>query len=343
MAGNQENQEQQEQRKSSVDRVNDVINKSRSTYQKAKHLRNVYRGIRAARTTAAVVQGAVATSEVWVPILVIGIIIFLIIVVFIIVFGGGGVRGGLTGEPGGSYACDTCQATACTGADVPDPNGRCAISTDICCVPLPPPGGIQPTFQFYCQYDDNWDAGVCKITPNGCGPTSIAMIMASFEGKEAWDPLKVALANGAVAGCNDGTSWNELWYTIKPWLESPALGYDVGRNLASGEYFNVELARQYLSNGYFILGGANIMYNTNLSGSGGHAFVITSIDSNNYATVYDPTFCSQDDNGRTRTFDVLCFNPPGSYSGTASCPLLSNVHNGYVYNYWLWAVPIKKL
>ena len=80
--------EEQKRQKSSVDRANEFIGKSQRAYNNARKLRNVYRGIRAARTAATATSAAAATSEIWVPILIILLIILFIVVIFVVIFGG---------------------------------------------------------------------------------------------------------------------------------------------------------------------------------------------------------------------------------------------------------------
>lgn len=83
-------QDQDQQRRSGVDRANDLINKGRNTYNNARRIRNVIRGARAAQgasTAAGSVGTAAATSEVWVPILIIAIIIIAVVVIVIMLFG----------------------------------------------------------------------------------------------------------------------------------------------------------------------------------------------------------------------------------------------------------------
>jgi len=133
--------EEQKRQKSSVDRANEFIGKSQRAYNNARKLRNVYRGIRAARTAATATSAAAATSEIWVPILIILLIILFIVVIFVVIFGGAAN----TIEPiigGPPPACEsiggTCQASgiSCTSPAVLDTLGAtCSASTSICCVP----------------------------------------------------------------------------------------------------------------------------------------------------------------------------------------------------------------
>lgn len=321
---NPEEKESQKQQKSSADRTNEVYENAlrlRRGYKKVKGLRTAVNTVRKVRAGVAAAQAAAATSEVWVPVLVIGIIIFLIIIVIVVIFGGGQMAAGGGGT--GSNACTgTCQASACTGTDIPDTTATCTDSANpICCVPQPPPG-IQPPVHFYCQYDNKWETASCKINKYGCTPTSVAMILSSY-GDTMWNPLSTALANNRNGCYAGGSSASDFI----PWVKS--LGYTVGPNLANGKNFNTSSVRSYISKGYIILGGANIRFNRTLSGSGGHAFVISNLNDSDIALVYDPTFCSSDTNYITRSFSVFGFGNP----------LLCNSDGCY----WYWAYPIKKL
>lgn len=263
-------------------------------------------------------QALIETAPAWgIP----ALIVLIIIIVIVVIFGGGQMAAGGGGT--GSNACTgTCQASACTGTDIPDTTATCTDSANpICCVPQPPPG-IQPPVHFYCQYDNKWETASCKINKYGCTPTSVAMILSSY-GDTMWNPLSTALANNRNGCYAGGSSASDFI----PWVKS--LGYTVGPNLANGKNFNTSSVRSYISKGYIILGGANIRFNRTLSGSGGHAFVISNLNDSDIALVYDPTFCSSDTNYITRSFSVFGFGNP----------LLCNSDGCY----WYWAYPIKKL
>jgi hypothetical protein len=89
-------EEQQNQQNSSVDRVNNLINKGRSTYNNAKRAKKIYKGVKTARgalaagqaagASGSAVAGAAATSEVWVPVLaIVGLILLVVVVVVVII------------------------------------------------------------------------------------------------------------------------------------------------------------------------------------------------------------------------------------------------------------------
>lgn len=93
--GQQNPEQEQDQRSSSIDRANDIINKGRNTYNNAKKLRTMIKGLRAAQGASTAVGsassaagGAVATSEVWVPVLVIILIILAVVVIILMLIGG---------------------------------------------------------------------------------------------------------------------------------------------------------------------------------------------------------------------------------------------------------------
>lgn len=165
-----DNQDNQEQRKSSVDRVNDLINKGQSVRKNAQRLKNAYRGIKAARTaataartgamalqgTAAAGEAAVATSPVWGTAAVIILIILLIIVVFVIVFAGAqSVKGG---TPQDCIAIGGTCGTTCQSPNILDTSGAsCSASlgqNQVCCVSGAdlPPGVFKPPFACGLSY-----------------------------------------------------------------------------------------------------------------------------------------------------------------------------------------------
>lgn len=145
---NQQEQSRQDQ-PSSVDRANEVYRntlKLRRTYKKVKGLRTTVNAFRAARAGVAAVQtggaaleGAAATSPIWAPASVIGLIILIIVVTLIILFGGG--QNVNAGTPD---ACASiggyCNTGSCTSPDLMDTSGAsCSASLtgqpQICCIP----------------------------------------------------------------------------------------------------------------------------------------------------------------------------------------------------------------
>lgn len=99
-----DNNQQQEQKQSSIDRVNDLIDKARSARNSSKRARaayRIYKNIRRARAAATVIRGgvtaaqgtgavtgAVASSEIWVPVLVFFLIVLLFFVLLVAIIGG---------------------------------------------------------------------------------------------------------------------------------------------------------------------------------------------------------------------------------------------------------------
>lgn len=81
--------------KSSVDKVNDFINRGRSTYQDAKRLKTLYRGIRAVRTVAQ------ASNPASLSVVAIIFVVLLLAFGFISLFGGGGGGAGDTSDVSG--------------------------------------------------------------------------------------------------------------------------------------------------------------------------------------------------------------------------------------------------
>lgn len=151
-----EEQQNQEQQRSSVDRVNDLINKAQSARKNYKRARAAYNAFKAGRAGMAAVQagvatqggvaaggGAAATSPAWGTAAVVILIIILVIIVFIIVFAGG--QNVKAGTPQDCTTIGGTCSSSTTCADIPetDPDTTGAICSDAakstCCVPPPPP------------------------------------------------------------------------------------------------------------------------------------------------------------------------------------------------------------
>jgi len=196
-------------------------------------------------------------------------------------------------------------------------------------------------FPFYCQYggvnkdgvlnDANrwnyrYDGGkYCDIAGSGCTMTSLAMIMTYFGEHTTPDEASQKGSQNKYdvnLGCQSpGTLTSQLSKTVMPWLRNK--GYKVpggsNPNMVNFQFFDddndgkadryrgrVELKtlKEYLDNGFLLLGGAKITYasGNGLGGPAGHAFVITDINVGDKSmTIYDPTFCKANRSGGKRT------------------------------------------
>ncbi len=162
-----DNDQNQEQQKSSVDRVNDLINKGRSTYNNLKGGKKGYNAIktaRVARVGATAAQGAataaggatataggtaaVGTSPAWIVPALIMLLISLLIILIVIIFGGAQNTNAGT-PPTCTSISGTCQAagTTCASPNAPDTTGATcsAAATPLCCAPPPPSDTITCT------------------------------------------------------------------------------------------------------------------------------------------------------------------------------------------------------
>lgn len=210
--------------------------------------------------------------------------------------------------------CSASGGSCMAACSYPIP-GYCSTAGTVCCgSPGTPPG----SFKFFCQYDNDYTkyssslGTTCRIDKYGCTPTSVAMITYTF-GKTTWNPFKVAVANGGE-GCFVGGS--SAW-DFQSFMKNQGFTVRMGTNLASGSYFNVSLAKQRLSEGCYLLTAADMSFNIGNTGRGGHATVITGIDSNNRITMKDPTWCSSDASSGTR------FLYPNGLDGTGKRVIFS--------------------
>lgn len=143
---NRRKEEDERAHKSGVDRANELINRARQARKLQKGLKGAnqsLRAARAARTAATAVQTAAATSEIWIPALIIGVIIFLIIVVIVIIFGGAKQEEIAPTSQDCTAIGGTCSSqTTCSDVpnSQPDATTTCTDSAKpTCCVPPPAP------------------------------------------------------------------------------------------------------------------------------------------------------------------------------------------------------------
>lgn len=177
--GNGQGNENQQRQQNSVDRVNGLIKKAKSVYKAGKRIKQGAQFLRAVSTAGEAAEGVVgaegaagvaaATSEIWVPILLIFLIIILVVVIISVII-----------------------STSSTNAGTPT------------VTPTPPPT-TSPNLVYYSQYDPKWEFQGCDLVTYGCAPTSVAMVLSSY-GK-IMTPIQVALQTNA--GCTSATSYNQ--------------------------------------------------------------------------------------------------------------------------------------
>lgn len=204
------------------------------------------------------------------------------------------------------------------------------------CKTITPPGN----FIFYCQGDPRWQppAYTCDgvnsyMGSAGCGPTSVAILLASKGGinssGQPINPIDVDTTFQDPANrwraCDDiGTlstgfltsSWlTNLGFSTAPFSVVPQLGT-----------FDVNLARQMIDQGYWILGSSPDFPCTNLASgtSCSHIFAIDNVDpATETIHVQDPNNCQ--------------YGAAGAQQG----PRQTLAANGAFT--WYWAYPIRRL
>ncbi len=224
----------------------------------------------------------------------------------------------------------------------------------------PNPGTRPPGFVFYCQYggvnsngnlNDRWSwnvppqylppdniAPTCNIEHQGCGPTSIAMILSSYG--STYTPTEIATQRNI--GCTDGTATHHItdmdsWLDARGFRLGPAM-FDYGShklNLADIENFFSKNAGK----GYYILGGASVRINTSSGltsdSNHPHLFVITGVDpATGDLSAMDPTFCEGGNIGGARKI-----KEPNNFTLTTPGPTVGcNPDTNYCG--WFIAFPI---
>lgn len=159
-------------------------------------------------------------------------------------------------------------------------------------------------FVYYCQGDGKW-ANACSMAYAGCGPTAMAMVLATFgENITPFETDQIFINRGWRI-CGDYPSAMEA--AIQQLL--PQRGFVV-KQLTLRSSLNIKEAKEYLDNGYLIIGSVS-----------DHIFVVDSADvSKNTVHLRDP--------------DTSCAYPNG-YDSPADRPW-----NG---ESWYYAYAVKKM
>lgn len=143
---------------------------------------------------------------------------------------------------------------------------------------------------FYCQGDPQWNSDGCNIPYEGCGPTSLAIVLASYgDTADTPDVVDKTLRSFGQRNCGDATLWT--------FLENPQVQSKYGLavtavKIDSDGGLNVNNALEFLNTGYLIVGES-----LHFPCSGGtftncpHIFVVRDIDPFKYY-LKDPQGCS---------------------------------------------------
>jgi hypothetical protein len=290
--------------------------------------------IAAIQAAAAAAEATIASAPVWVPVaaIVAGVIIFILLVSSIFMFFFVGVPppvAGVEPTPAPNICVGLCKASCLASeSDLGINTISCTDPTAThCCLPA----GTLPPLKFYCQYGavnsngtlssrGSWNypapGGTCDILANGCTPTSTAMILSSFG--DILTPSQVSQQTG-YAGCFAGSAPDISFVQSQ--------GFTMTGGLVVGSGINLTTINNYITHGYYILGGANIhVAHTDglTSAYVAHAFVITGVNlATGAITISDPTACVG-----------------GFLNGTRT---LTNVNAGGAdVNGWIFAYAIKK-
>jgi hypothetical protein len=151
---------------------------------------------------------------------------------------------------------------------------------------------------YYCQGGPPW-GDTCDLGEAGCGPSSLAMIISSF-GVTMTPPQVDAVFRASDhnwrGGCNglsdDESAINSPWFRDLGFSHGPEL---TGRDEHTSRVLDTQKAREYLANGYFILGSsqsfpcANCKPGTTVVS---HIFVIDAVDESGNIRVRDPNNCN---------------------------------------------------
>lgn len=297
-------QDSQSTQKSSIDKANDFINNARRIKSATNLTRTVSTGIQATQA----LLGSVSITG-W-GIAAALIMVFVSTFLISILGGGGGATNAGTPPPVSSTCASVGGAcrTSCLTNET-EQTASCDIAGNKCCTVQTPPANDS---HFYCQYGPvdsqgilkdyrGWNTNSCDIYYNGCGPTSLAMILSSFG--DTYTPTQVGITNHM--GCTGAGTRAQLDGAIN-WVVQK--GY-VKEDLHVYGKLDTNTVKKYTSRGYLVIAGACMTVgwsadtsSTPLHGPIGHSIVIKNVNDNGTLQVLDPTFCSPGNHG-VRTLD----------------------------------------
>lgn len=188
-----------------------------------------------------------------------------------------------------------------------------------------PPGPALPNFVYYCQGNTAW-ATTCTLGQAGCGPTTLAMVLSSFGIPNSTPPeVDRIFNNNRWRVCGNYPTANMPGILSSSWLSG--LGFDIGPNLVNNNVLNVTMAKDYLDQGYLIVGSSKAYPCANCRSAltVDHIFVVDAVDlTTNPAMVdiRDPNNCSYADGDDE--------NPAKRVKKVSDFP-------------WYYAFPIKKV
>lgn len=149
-------------------------------------------------------------------------------------------------------------------------------------------------FVFYCQGNTAWKNN-CSIGYAGCGPTSMAMVLSSFGLNMNPVATDQIFQKNNWRGCGDFPSYMQPTI-VSSWL--PSLGFKVGPNIAYNKILDLRQAKNYLDQGFLIIGSSAQFPCANCSSAQliNHIFVVDGVDiSSSTVSIRDPNNCSYAD------------------------------------------------
>lgn len=170
----------------------------------------------------------------------------------------------------------TVTARACVKVGAPtDPKPAACNQPASNFTSVPGAGG----FVHYCQNNNPpWPTGNgCTLGASGCGPTSLAMAMSTFNAVCDGGTCNPAAVNKLMeaAGqrqpaCNSVVNGGAV---ASQWFKNA--GMEIAPNIpAGGSSFNFEMAKQRINEGYLIIGSASNAPSCNCN----HIFIIQDVD-----------------------------------------------------------------
>ena len=148
------------------------------------------------------------------------------------------------------------------------------------------PPQTQYPYIYYPQLNGPFDnyplGGGCTIRKAGCGPTTVAMIVASYKDRSV-NPITIVNQYGSRAGCG-GSSYSDAMEVLRSY------GIKVGSLIIyNNNGINAEgvapVFKQYINAGKTIFALANFR-----SDGGGHFFWVIDVDEKNNLWAFDPYY-----------------------------------------------------
>ncbi|MBI2600533.1 C39 family peptidase [Candidatus Daviesbacteria bacterium] len=188
------------------------------------------------------------------------------------------------------YGCLNYGGSNPLKCDGPYNYGQDVWSSVLSCQQGAPPSSAGFTnpegFVYYCQGDPRWDnKSGCGIGQIGCGPTSLAMVFSSLGKAVTPDQMYQTFSSQNRINCAVG-SYMETILQDRAWMRDQ--GFEVGPRVVANGNLDLPRAKQYLAEGYLIVGSSQTFPSYISNRTFPHIFVVNGVN------IEDKTFSIRD-------------------------------------------------